>query len=182
MLLTFTTILLDGTLSSAFGCFETFDFYLFLLLGILGLRFSILSFSEAKKAVKAAEKAGEKVKIQSTVLDISEILRQSQITEDITYPIASAKITEISAKVRNITSYYRNPEDDEMNEITQSIHLTLDGLRSALSSVLPVEEDGTVTPLRNSNVYYSIEPHFSLLIINLHVLKGLLERRQINKI
>jgi len=58
--------------------YEKLDFYIFLVLSVFGLIFSVLSWKQAQGAKRAAENAGKIVKIQDILLDIPEIVNLCQ--------------------------------------------------------------------------------------------------------
>ena len=155
---------------------KTFDFWIFVALSSLSLLFAILAFIEAKAAKKAANKAGQTVKIQTITIELTEIIQKLDILEPtIEFSQARDFYSEINRRIRRLISPFKN-EANYQESIT-IICSTLDALHESLSKVRPIENKNIV----DNSIYFAIEHHFSMLSGQLAELMGYFEERTINK-
>jgi hypothetical protein len=145
--------------------YATWDFWIFVVLGIAGTLFSILAFKEAGRAKtaaaaakEAAGAAGRSVKIQTVTIELTEILqRLDKLDDEISFPGARDLPSEVSRRLRRligpfsaspeITAYYGQLKD------------ALKQAKDALESVRPSIAEG---PKEAANVvYYALQGHFA---------------------
>ena len=162
----------EGITKDAF--YYNIDFYISILIGLLGLWFSIRSFKEARKAKEAANNASRSVKRQSFIIEILELSRKCNIQNDIDYAEVSKRYTDISSKISFISAYYNDDNSNtDVKLIIREIQGTLEKIRSILNDSNPImlPQQANIP----NQMYFSIEPHFSIIAGHLGSLNGLLE-------
>jgi len=158
---------------------ERFDFWLFLLLSIASLIASIQAFREAKAARKAANNAGQTVKIQTITIELSEIIQKLDKLElKIEFSQARDFYSEVNRRIKRLTAPFKG--DDEYKEVISEIAETLEELKASLAEVRPIENGEGQSPVENS-VYFAVEKHFSELGGQLAELMGYFEKRTLKK-
>ena len=152
-------------------------FYLFILLGITSIIFSILAFLEARKAKQAASEAGTTVKIQTITIELSEIVqRLDTLDMEIEFSTARDLLNEITRRLRRLISTFKN--DPEFKTTIMELIDTLGEARNALQEVRPTDSDAEdVVP---NAVYYATEGFFSAISGLVADLMGLFEKRTID--
>lgn len=152
------------------------DFYIGLIVGLVGLWLSFLAFREAKAAAKAALAAGRVVRIQTTTIELTEILqRLDGLAINIEYAEARDLLTEVSRRLLRYLAPFQSDADltQPMTELNQA----LAAARKALESVRPnVATTGQQSPSMGA-VYYAIEGQLSLLNNSVATILGLLETK-----
>ena len=153
---------------------KTFDFWLFLIIGLLSLIASIKAFIEAKAAKTAANHAGQTVKIQTITIELSEIIQKlDKLETNIEFSDARDFLSEINRRIKRLTSPFKKVEDYE--EIITLIYETLDITKESLTEVRPLDNETIV----DNAVYFAVEKHFSDLGGQLAELMGYFEKRTI---
>lgn len=153
---------------------KTFEFWLFLVIGLLSLVASIKAFLEAKAAKTAADYAGQTVKIQTITIELNEIIQKlDKLETNIEYSNARDFLSEINRKIKRLTSPFKKEKDYE--EIISSIYETLDVTKDSLAEVRPLDNETIV----DNAVYFAVEKHFSDLGGLLAELMGYFEKRTI---
>lgn len=151
---------------------EKVDFWLFLVLGISGLVFSILAYREANQAKLAATKAGQVVKIQSVLIDLTELGQKiNRLDPNIRFNDARDLLTETSSKIRRIVSPFNG--DDGLKTTIENLLAALDSAQAALNSVRPI----TIAAESSAPqaVFYGIQENFSGISNLVAELLGLFE-------
>ncbi len=175
-----------------------------LLMGILGIglsvaglyfsiesrRFSIKAFHEAELAKKeaelaknAAKEAGIVVKTQENLMELQRILHECSFSADITYFEATDKLNGIGSRIYAILGIYER--DEELKQQTKIIKENFDAIKSALEKANPSITDSffndkTIDKEFKINYpYANTSLHFTNLINNLSILKGLLNSKLI---
>lgn len=151
---------------------KRFDFWMFTVLNILGLVFSGFAFKEAREAKNAAKEAGKVVKIQSVLIDLTELGQKvNNLDSNIRFAEARALLTEISTKINRLVSPFRNEVD-----LKSTIDKLLDALaeaHTALNSVRPISSESESTVPQS--VFYGIQENFSNISNYVAELLGLFE-------
>lgn len=154
--------------------YETFDFWIFLVIGLISLVASIKAFLEARAAKKSADEAGKTVKIQTITIELNELLQKlDKLETNIEFSDARDFYTEINRKIRRLTSPFK--KEPEYQEIISSVYETLDATKDSLSEVRPLDNENIV----ENAVYFAVEKHFSDLGGQLAELMGYFEKRTI---
>jgi hypothetical protein len=156
---------------------ETGDFWIFFVIGIASLIASIKAFIEAKEARKAANDAGQVVKIQTITIELSEIIQKlDKLEMTIQFSQARDFYSEINRRIKRLTAPFKDAED--YKEVILTIFETLDELKESLAKVRPIDREEEENPVENS-VYFAVEKHFSDLGGHLAELMGYFEKRTI---
>ena len=115
----------SNLLASHFG--RILNFWIFLVIGIVGLFYSVLAFNEARKAKTAAKEAGRTVKIQTITIELTEISqRLDKLGMDIQFNEARDLINEVTRKLRRLVSPFR-----EEKEFSATVTALIEALDSA---------------------------------------------------
>jgi hypothetical protein len=153
------------------------DFWISNFIGIAGLVFAALAFWEAKKAKRAALAAGKTVKIQTIVIELTEIAQQIEsIDQELDFPFARDLLSQSSRRLRRQLAPIQNEDDVEL-PVTELFQL-LEAAKKALHAVRP-DNALTAQELEPQSVFYAMEGHFDALSSKLAELTGLLEKRTI---
>jgi hypothetical protein len=156
--------------------YEDPAFWISLAIGIIGIWFSYIAFKEAREAKKAAKAAGNQVKKQTIIVDLTEIiLRLDKISTELNYSDTRNFYSEINRKIRRCVSSLSTNSvySDKVTQIISSLELirtNLDGTRQT--------SDAAELGL---NIYYAVEGEFSNLSGKLADFCGLLEQENIEK-
>lgn len=154
------------------------DFWINLVIGIAGLVFSILAFSEARKAKRAATEAGRTVKIQTVTIDLTEIAQKlDRLNPKISYTDARDLLTEISRKLRRIVSPFG--DDPKLATAIGQLKETLDAAKAALDSVRPADIDSESSA--PNAVYNAVEGFFADISNLVADLLGLFEKENLGE-
>lgn len=154
------------------GFWQKADFWIFLVIGIAGLVFSILAFLEARQAKRAATEAGQIVKIQSVLIDLTELGQKiNRLDPNIKFNDARNLLTEASSKIRRIVSPFN--VDTELQDTIKKLLSALDSAQISLNSVRPVEPNSEVSAPQA--VFYGIQESFSGISNLVAELLGLFE-------
>ncbi len=150
------------------------DFWIFFCLGLAGLLFSFLAFLEARQAKRAARDAGQVVKIQSVLIDLTELGQKiNRLDPNIRFNDARDLLTETSSKIRRIVSPFN--QDDELRTTINNLLGALDRAQAALNSVRPTAPDSESSAPQA--VFYGIQENFSFISNLVAELLGLFEGR-----
>jgi hypothetical protein len=157
---------------------QSFDFWIFVLLSIASLIASLRAFSEARKARYAAYEAGKTVKLQTITIELSEIVQKlEKLDTYIDFSTARDLLSEMNRKIRRLVSPFQ--DDDDFKVLIEKIKTVLDETKKSLTLVRPVDdfEEEEVTQA----VYNATESYFAELSGLIAELMGLIEKRTIEK-
>ncbi|TRX70520.1 hypothetical protein [Carboxylicivirga sp. M1479] len=158
---------------------ETGDFYIALVVGLVSIGFSIMAYLEAKKAKNAANEAGKTVKTQSITIELTELTQKlDNINSGYSYQSVRDIYNELNRRIRRVVSVYKS--DQEYSDLIKSILAVLDNTRKSLNGVRPTKTSQDETPA--FIIFNATEGHFSDLNGKLAELIGLLEQRAIDKL
>ncbi len=183
-------ILQDTLVKPNIFWFDHYDFWISLLLGIvgviasaIGIHYSKKAFREAKLAKDAAFKAGIVVKTQEIIMELERISNSCVLEEEIRFAEANKKLNEIGGRVFGILGMYKS--DNNLKDQIQLIQDNIVSIKGALETANPsnpvsVFSDPEINGTMLINYVYNITaPHFSNLITSLNTLKGILNSRLI---
>lgn len=154
------------------GFWHKVDFWIFLILGIFGFIFSLLAYLEARQAKRAATEAGQVVKIQSVLIDLTELGQKiNRLDPNIRFNDARDLLTETSSKIRRIVSPFNS--DDKLQNTINKLLAALDTAQIALNSVRPTAADSESSAPQA--VFYGIQENFSCISNLVAELLGLFE-------
>ena len=149
------------------------EFWIFLVIGGMGVVFSLLAFIEAKKAKRAATVAGRTVKIQTITIDLTEVSQKlDKLRIEIPYNEARDLLTEISRRLRRIISPFQGESD--LKETLSELKTALGAAKESLNAVRPIDpshEDAS------NAVYYAVESDFATINNCVADLLGLFEKK-----
>jgi hypothetical protein len=154
--------------------YKDFGFGISLIIGIAGLAFACLAWTEAKKAKKAATAAGRTVKFQTVGIELSEIgQRLDRVQPGIRFNEARDLLTDTSRRVHRATApFQKNPI---LSEAIEAAKQAVQGAQTSLKSVRPTE------PVKEAEapdaVYYGIEADCSAISSCVADLIGLFENQ-----
>ncbi|KAB0665683.1 hypothetical protein F6V25_08150 [Oryzomonas japonica] len=153
------------------------DFWIFLVIGVFGLLFSVMAFIEARRAKQAATEAARNVRIQTITIDLTELSqRLDKLSPDIKFTEARDMMAEMSRRIRRLTSPFKS--DNGLSEPVNLLWEALSNAKQSLKAVKPANiELESETPLA---VYNAIESDISDINDRIADVLGLLERRTID--
>lgn len=153
------------------------DFWINVLLGAVGVIFSLLAFVEARRAKIAASEAGKTVKIQTITIELSEIAqRLDKLDFQLSFYEARDLLNEISRRLRRLIAPFQALED--LKAPCASLKTSLDAAKQALEGLLP--QEGGVDQLPLNSVYFATQGHFANISSQVAEIMGLFEKRTIN--
>lgn len=161
--------------------YERADFWISTALGAGGIFFSILAFFEARNASVAARAAGKTVKIQTIVIELSEISqRLDGIDLNLDYGYARELLQDAARRLRRQLAAIQ--DDEDVHNVVVELFQLLDAAKSALATVRPASTGSTnaAPPSPLASVFYAMESHFGAVNAKLAELTGLLEKRTID--
>lgn len=152
------------------GFWETGDFWLFLVLSLMGITLSAIGAWQAYSAKLEAKKAGQTVRIQTITIELSEMCqRLEKLDGKIDYQTARDIHSEVNRKLRRLIAQM------DVDTISAVQRTKVDGnlveLKEALNAVRPVGD----APVIPGAVYFAVENHFTSLIGTLSEMIGELE-------
>lgn len=172
------------------GFWEHPNFWIELLLALLGIIVGLLAYKEAKKAFREAGKAkdaataaeeaaieaGNAVRIRDITFELTEITNSlSSLELKITHKQALDLYIEINRKVNRYLSPYKT--DETYSEKIDEIFSCLDTFKQNIDDVRPFK-NAEHTPPGNS-IYYGIVGGVSTLSGKLAALTGLLDHKNL---
>ena len=157
--------------------YEKLDFYIFLVLSVFGLIFSVLSWKQAQGAKRAAENAGKIVKIQDILLDIPEIVNLcQQLDYNAKYKEANPQWIIIMGKISLIIGLIKEYSDRSPYQQTliDEIEKTLTSIRDILKSLNPYYMESSSIEIKDTEgrIYNAIAPYLTILVPQLNSLTG----------
>lgn len=154
-----------------------FDFWLSFIASAGGVVFSIMAFSEARKAKRAATEAGRIVKIQTVAIELTEIAQKlGSMDTNIQFNEARDLLAELSRRLRRAISAFA--KDPDLGDTIAALRDALTTAKKSLNSVRPAD------PSKEKDVphavYYAVESDFATINDLVADLLGLFERKSIN--
>ena len=139
-----------------------------------GLHYSMRAFDEAKEAKAAAKAAGRTIKLQTIVIELTEISQKiDRVNPDIRFDEARDLLSDMSFRLVRATSVFE--EEPALSKAIRALRQALDAAHAALKSVRPTD------PSKESEVpnavYYAVEDDFAAVKNCIAELLGLLERQ-----
>lgn len=180
-----------------------FEFYLNMLMAVIGIFFGVKAWKEAGRAFGAAEEAAKdakkafeeaglakvaanaaetaskeaskKVHKQDIIIILTEILNECDLNQSIEYPEAESKHTFIHKKICNIKGLYEKYLDSTQIEYLKSIEANLVSIRTSVDSFNYALNIGNNVTNTPGLIYLTIVSPFSTLSGNIELLKGSLQ-------
>ena len=155
--------------------YENPGFWISLVLAIIGLWLSYIAYVEAREAKKAARAAGNQVKKQTIIIDLTEIiLRLDKLSTELNYSDTRNFYSEINRKIRRCVSSLSSNKNysEKVSQITSNLDViktNLEGTRQTSDAEVGIY------------IYYAVEGEFSNLSGKLADLCGLLEQENIEQ-
>lgn len=132
------------------------DFWIGVLVGGVGILFSLLAYIEAKKAKEAAAAAAVTIKMQSLTIELTEIAqRLDKLNYNIDFQEARDLLNETSRRLIRIIAPFQDRED--LGALKAQLLSIISGAMGALESIRP-EGGGELLP---NTVYFAMQLHFS---------------------
>ncbi len=151
------------------------EFWINTVIGLAGVFFSLMAFSEAKKAKNAAAEAGRTVKIQTITIELSEIAqRLDKLDFELTFAEARDLLNEVSRRLRRLIAPFQSNQD--LAGSCNNLKEALDNAKLALDKVHPQDGSTEVPP---NSVYFATQGHFSNINGLVAEIMGLFEKRTI---
>lgn len=167
----------DVTCHTCVQFYQDPSFWISLVVGLVGILFSILAYSEARQAKQAAHEAGKTVKIQTITIELTEIAqRLDKLDQGVTFSEARDLLNEIGRRLRRLIAPFQ--DTDDMQESCESLKAALEDAKVALEEVRPqITEEDNIIPI--NAVYYATQGHFSNVSNYVAEIMGLFEKRSI---
>lgn len=154
--------------------YKKWDFWISLIVGGLGVGFSILAFIEAKAAKKAASDMAKTVKVQTITIELTEIIQGlDKLDYSLDFVTARDRLSEINRKLRRLLAPFQNSEDISQNCV--DLKQALDNARSALDGLVPSDNSNDVP----NAIYFGLQSHFGNISSQVAEILGLLEKRNL---
>jgi len=156
---------------------QTAEFWISSILGIIGVYYSVLAFKEAARAKEAAAAAGRSVKIQTVTIELTEILqRLDKLDAEITFPEARDLLSEVSRRLRRLIGPFSNQSaiKDHYTQLKDELKQS----KEALDTVRPTTSDAALEA--PNAVYYALQGHFASISEFVAEISGVLENQKIN--
>ena len=151
------------------------DFWIFVVLGIAGLVFSVKAFLEARQAKTAARDAGRTVKIQTVTLELSDISpKLERLEPSVKFSDARNLLNEISRKLRRISAPFA--KEPFLRDKILELNTALDKAKESLNKVRPNPGEEELA----GATYNAIEADFATISNFVADLSGLFEKETIN--
>jgi hypothetical protein len=151
-------------------------FWISLVIGGLGLLFSILAWVEAKKAKRAATAAGRTVKLQTIAIELTEIVQKlDKIQPGIKFNDARDLISETSRRVHRATSPFS--KEPQLADAIDSAKQAVQAAQTSLGKVRPEAGKEADAP---DAVYYGLEADCMVVSNAVSDLLGLFEKQAFN--
>jgi len=154
--------------------YRNVDFWIFLVVGLAALTFSILAWMEAKKAKKAATAAGRTVKLQTVTIELSEIGQKlDRVQPGIRFNEARDLLSDTSRRVHRATAPFS--KEPKLSEAIEAAKQAVQNAQNSLKTVRP-SEPGKEAEAPDA-VYYGIEADCSVISSCVADLVGLFEKQ-----
>ena len=154
--------------------YNNWEFWIFIVLGLLSIVISIITFREAKKAKEFAHEAGKIVKIHNITIELSEIINKLQnISSGISFSEARSLYNEVNIKIKRYTVSFKLESEYKTN--IELINDLLKKISEILDEVKPNENQNE--NVVKDSIYNAIESHFSHLSGLLAELMGNFENK-----
>lgn len=156
--------------------YQSPDFWINFLLGLIGVGFSIMAYREAKAAKNAAAEAGRTVKIQTITIELSEIAqRLDKLDFNLSFSEARDLLNEVSRKLRRLIAPFQSTPD--LEQPATDLKKVLADAKIALEALHP--QDGETSELPLNTLYFGMQGHFSNISNLVAEIMGLFEKRTI---
>ena len=153
---------------------NTFDFWIYLAIGIGSLFFSIRAFLEARSAKRAAIDAGRIVKIGTITIELTEISQKlDKLQPEIHFNEARDLLTESSRRLRRLIAPFQKESD--LKDNIDELKAALDAAKDSLNSVRPSNREREAPYV----VYHGVEGDFATINNIVADLLGLFEKKTI---
>ncbi|WP_180036583.1 MULTISPECIES: hypothetical protein [unclassified Acinetobacter] len=147
------------------------DFWISVIIGGLGVGFSFFAFLEARAAKEAASKLAETVKIQTVVIEFTEIMqRLDKLDYSLTFFQARDLLSEVSRRCRRLIAPFQ--EENDLKTICESLKTSLTVAKSQLDLLIP--SSGDETP---NSIYFGMQSSLGDITNHVAEILGLLEKR-----
>lgn len=151
------------------------EFWIFLIVGVAGVIFSIMAYCEARAAKRAAFEAGKTVKIQTITIELTEIAqRLDKLDFELNFSESRDLLNEISRRLRRLIAPFQDNED--LSTSCQNLKAALDDAKQALEEVRPQDAEDELPP---NTIYFATQGHFSNISSLVAEIMGLFEKRTI---
>lgn len=151
------------------------EFWIFMVVGVAGVVFSVMAYHEARAAKKAAFEAGKTVKIQTITIELTEIAqRLDKLDFDLKFSESRDLLNEISRRLRRLIAPFQDNED--LSACCQNLKNALDDAKHALEEVRPQALEDESPP---NTIYFATQGHFSNISSLVAEIMGLFEKRTI---
>jgi hypothetical protein len=155
------------------------DFWIVIVIGLVGIGVSYLAYLEAGSAKKAAVKAGRSVKIQTITIELSEIAqRLDKLEMGISYSAARDLLNEIARRLHRLISPFQDEKD--FKQVIVTLKDSLEAAKKALAEVRP-ETNEDESHVDDNDVYYGIEGHLSTISSVVADLMGICEKHSLSE-
>jgi hypothetical protein len=154
------------------------DFWIELIVGLLGLWFSIQAFVQASRAAEAATEAAKAVKLQSMSGELIEVSQKIQgFKPGISFDSAKAIYSEVLFKLQRVMAPFEN--ENRLREQIEAVNTALEAAHEALNQVVPANPNKQ--DAAPDSVYFGVEDKFSTLNGHVGRLLGLVEQESVEK-
>lgn len=156
--------------------YQEVEFWIGLVIGVIGIVFSVLAFIEARQAKEAAAEAGRTVKIQTITIELSEIAqRLDKLDAKLGFSEARDSLNEISRRLRRLIAPFEH--GDDLKAPCTSLRESLNAARASLDNLVP--QDGLIENLPPNSVYFATQGHLAVISGLVAEIMGLFEKRTI---
>jgi len=143
-----------------------------IVVGVLGLVYAWKAYVEAEKAKRAATEAGKVVKIQTTTIELTEILlKLEKLTPAVEFPAARELLSEVSRRLLRATAPFANEPD--LSGAISDLRAALESAKASLGALRNVGGEGE----GQRTIYFAIEGDFSTITNIVAILLGLFENK-----
>lgn len=156
------------------------DFWISLVLALLGLAVSFMAYRQAEeakdeaiKAKDAATEAGRTIKLQTMTVELAEVAQKlDRVQPGMKFNVAKDLFNETSRRLRRVMAPFA--ENERLQEAIEAVRAALDETQISLKQVRPTDpaKEGEAPDA----VYYAIEDNFATINNCVADLIGLVER------
>ncbi|WP_340600922.1 hypothetical protein [Acinetobacter sp. HZNU-JH01] len=155
--------------------YKKWDFWLSIIVGMGGVVFSVLAFIEAKAAKKAASSLAEMVKIQTVVIELTEVTqRLDRLDYSLTFSQARDLLSEVSRRCFRLIAPFQ--EETDIKDYCTALKDSLTLAKTELNQLTPSGEDETPNA-----IYFGMQSYLGDITNNIAQILGLLEKRSLKQ-